>query len=405
VARVLAEGPDCYIERQIAAEDPDDGLELRLADCPGIHFSAAHIIFLHQSSAFSRSPIEGALDDLRSAKVIRAVHANNQLAEVLVDFWYNHFNVYAYAWEPSVPAFEREAIRPHALGRFRDLLGAVAAHPAMLFYLDNYLSAGPRLVNGKSVVGLNENYGRELLELHTVGVDAGYAQRDVFDAARTFTGWGIEGLADRGPPTYQFCFRPELHDRGTKEVFGLRIAAGGGQEDGEALLDHLAAHPASARFVSSRLVQRFVADDPPESLVTRCAATFLSTDGNIRSMLETIFRSEEFAAAREFGTKVKSPFDFVASSVRALGLEVRDGRGLVSSLADMGMPLYGCKPPTGYSNRGRDWLNPASQVARFDLAFRLAAGAIAGVAPGPETRTAPVRAAGLALAGPPFQMR
>jgi len=430
--RILAEGLEAFIARQIAGNAADGNVEARVGSLPGVFQTTTEIVRLHQGSNFSRVPIEKALEDLRCAKLIRAVHSENQLREVMVDFWYNHFNVYAYAWEPSTPAYEREAIRPHALGNFRALLGATAFHPAMLFYLDSYLSTAPRVINGREIPGLNENYGRELLELHTVGVGTGYTQNDVVDAARAFTGCGIEGLVSGEPDTFAFRFQLECHDRGEKEVFGCRLAPGGGLDDAQTLLDYLASHPFTARFVSHRLAERFVADDPPDALVQRCAHVFLSTGGDIRSVLETIFCSPEFWAPEVIRGKVKTPFEFAASCVRALGLELSDARPLAVALEKMGMPLYGCRPPTGYSNRGSDWLNGASQMARFDLAFRLGAGIFPGVAQDgiTEDRSRPLRAtlssrtrralssaggqtarerdqriAGLALASPEFQMR
>ncbi|HEV2063283.1 MAG TPA: DUF1800 domain-containing protein [Thermoanaerobaculia bacterium] len=405
VERVLDEGLPCWIDRQLAAEDPEDGLQPRLAQCAAALFTISHVVYLTQTSGFALSPSEAALTDMRSAKLIRAVHARNQLAEVLADFWYNHFNVYAYSWQPSVPAYEREAIRPHVLGRFRDLLGAVAAHPAMLYYLDAYVSTVSRLVDGKLRLGFNENYGRELLELHTVGVDAGYTQADVVDAARVFTGWGIEGLVYGEPATFQFCFRAARHDAAGKQVFGLKIPAGLGREEGELLLDYLAAHPATALFVSRRLAERFVSDDPPPGLVRRCASVFESSGGDIRAVLAELFSSDEFRSEAVFGTKAKTPFEFAVSAVRELGCEVRDAVSLAGVMANMGMPLYGCKAPTGYSNRGCDWLNAASQVGKFDFAFQLAAGSVPGIESGAAARSGDAKAAGLRLAGPPFQWR
>jgi uncharacterized protein (DUF1800 family) len=292
---------------------------------------------------------------------------------VLVDFWYNHFNVNARAWRPSVPEYERESIRPYVFGRFRDLLTAVAQSPAMTFALDTYISTANRVVGGKLVRGLNENFGRELLELHTVGVSAGYTQHDVTEASRCFTGWDFGGWH---APIYGFRFASDQHDRDSKSIFGYSVKSGGGQNDGEELLDYLAVHPATARFISWRLVQRFVADDPPESLVARCATTFLKSGGEISPVLRTIFDSEEFRGATP---KLKSPFEFVVSSVRAVDGEIVDARLLAEAIGKMGMPLYDCIPPTGYSNRGSDWLNVSGQLHRFNFATALAAGSFPGV--------------------------
>jgi uncharacterized protein (DUF1800 family) len=375
VDRVLEDGIARTADRLLAAPSSEPAVEARLASYPKIHWTIDEVVKEHQRLHQSRAPIEEALGDVRAAKVVRAVHSDHPLREVLADFWYNHFNVYAYAWEPSLPAYDREAIRPNCTGSFKGLLHATAKHPAMLYYLDNYLSVADRTKDGVVVHGINENYGRELLELHTVGVDAGYTQEDVQAAARALTGWDFGGWG-----VYRFTFNPEKHDPGAKRVFGLELGPGGGQEDGERLLDHLASHPATARFVGRRLVQRFVGDDPPADLVRRCAEVFLATQGDIRSMVRAIVESDAFWSPLYVGTKIKTPFEFAVSALRAVDAEVTDGRFVAADLAGMGMPLYDCKPPTGYSNRGHDWRSAASQVYRFDFAFRLAGGALKGVA-------------------------
>src|SRR5476649_2133225 len=263
------------------------------------------------------TPIEGARDSsdpkdvrrfakkqvdvLASDKVLRAVYSERQLQEVLVDFWFNHFNVDARKIEdrPVVLEYERDVIRPRVLGRFRDLLGATAHSPAMLFYLDNWLSAG----TGR---GVNENYGRELMELHTLGVDGGYTQRDVAEVARCFTGWTMKNPHDGTG----FFFDMKKHDRGVKHVLGHTIAAGRGIEDGEEVLDILARHPATARFIATKLVRRFVADDPPPALVERAAKAFRKTGGDLREVVRVIVTSREFAGAAAYRAKVKSPFEY-----------------------------------------------------------------------------------------------
>lgn len=374
VDRVLQEGIPRAAERLLSPTPSEPLLEKRLAAHPAIHRTIDEIVKEHQRTE-SRAPIEDALSDLRAAKVIRAAHAEHPLREVLADFWYNHFNVYAYAWEPSLPAYEREAIRPNCTGSFRALLEATAKHPAMLFYLDNYLNVADRMVEGTLARGINENYGRELLELHTVGVDAGYTQNDVQGAARALTGWDFGGWG-----VYRFTFNPDKHDSRAKSIFGLELGTGGGQEDGDRLLDYLSSHPASARFVSRRLLQRFVADHPPADLERRCAEVFLATRGDVRSLVRAIVESETFWSPPSVGSKVKTPFEFAVSALRAVDAEVSDGRSVATALSTMGMPLYDFKPPTGYSNRGHDWLNAASQVYRFDFAFKLAGRAVKGVA-------------------------
>jgi uncharacterized protein (DUF1800 family) len=372
-ARILNQGLQAWVEEQLAAP-ADPQLEARLGHLPTLNYPISQVLALYNADQRTTAVI---LDEFASAKVIRMVHAQNQLQEVLVDFWFNHFNVFIGDdfTRQSAPAYERDAIRPHALGHFRDLLGATAQHPAMLFYLDNYLSTAPRVVGGRSI-GLNENYGRELLELHTVGVTAGYTQQDVIASARCFTGWGIDSLRTSGT----FVYRAGAHDTGAKSVFGLNLPAGGGQDDGAKLLDYLTSHPATAHHVSSRLVQRFVADDPPASLVERCAETFLHTHGDIQATLRTLVSSAEFWAEAFGAGKLKTPLEFAASALRAADAQVSHGRGVGSFLTQMGMPLYGCVPPTGYTNRGVDWINPSSQLSRMNFALDLAQGAVPGVA-------------------------
>jgi uncharacterized protein (DUF1800 family) len=375
IRRVLDRGLEAWVSDQLEAPaDPD--LLTRLARLPTLNYPIAQVLAIFSADQRALGPI---LDEFYTAKIVRAVHGQNQLQEVLTDFWFNHFNVYLNDGfnRYSTMAYERDAIRPHALGRFRDLLGATAQHPAMVYYLDNYLSTVSRVDPRTGVIrrGLNENYGRELLELHTVGVDAGYTQADVFDAARCFTGWTIDNLANSG----NFVFRSQNHDREAKHVFGLSVPAGGGKEDGDRLLDYLAQHPSTARFVSRKLLQRFVADSPSEPLIERCAERFRATDGDIREVMRAIVSSPEFWSEAFTGGKPKTPFEFVASALRAADANVTSGRAVAVALASMGMPAYQCLPPTGYSNRGDEWLNPSSHMNRVNFALDLAAGTIAGV--------------------------
>lgn len=373
---VLTGGLDQWILGQLKpGADPD--LDARLARLPTLGYTLPQAVALY--GADDQRGLGQLIDDFTTAKVIRAVHGRNQLVEVLVDFWFNHFNVYindGFA-RPTTPSYERDAIRPYVLGRFRDLLGATAQHPAMLFYLDNYLNTVARSAGGGRIVGgINENYGRELMELHTIGVDAGYKQADVVDAARCFTGWGIDNQRVGGA----FVYRAANHDTGAKSVFGLTLPAGGGKEDGDRLLDYLARHPTAARFISRKLAERLVADDPPDSLVDRAAETFLSTDGNLAEVVKAIVGSPEFWTDAFAPVKPKTPFEFVISALRAADAEVTNARGVLAALAAMGQPLYSCIPPTGYSNRGSDWRNPSSQLARMNFGLDLAAGAVAGAA-------------------------
>jgi uncharacterized protein (DUF1800 family) len=374
VRRVLARGLDRYVEDQLSPL-PDPDLETRLRPFTTLGYPISQVLAIYNAD---NRAIGVLTDEFQAAKVIRAVHGLNQLHEALVDFWFNHFNVYIADGfvRFSAMAYERDAVRPHVLGRFRDLLGAVAAHPAMLFFLDNYLNRADVNQGGRMLAGINENYGRELLELHTVGVDAGYSQTDVREAARVFTGWGIDNINNAG----NFVFRANQRDRGAKHVFGLDVAAGGGKEEGDRLLDYLAAHPATARFVSWRLAQRFVSDDPPVRVVDRMAATFQSTGGDLRAVMRSMLQTAEFWAEAFAGGKVKTPFEYVVSVIRAVEGQVTAVRGVAAQLNNMGMGLYLSVPPTGYSNRGSEWLNPSSHLARMNFALDLAANAVPGVA-------------------------
>jgi uncharacterized protein (DUF1800 family) len=319
---------------------------------------------------------------MQAARITRAVASDRQLEEVMVDFWFNHFNVYAQkgAVRWMLPAYEREAIRPHALGRFRDLVLATARHPAMLFYLDNWLSTRADLVvpggpNAGRRMGLNENYARELMELHTLGVDGGYTQQDVIEVARCFTGWTI----DRPQQGGGFIFRPLAHDRGAKRVLGQVIPAGGGQQDGERVIDILARHEATARFIATKLARRFVSDDPPAALVERAAATFRRTEGDIRAVLATIFTSPEFWSADAYRAKIKTPLEVVASAVRALDGRIGAGAdpagggiALAREVGKLGEPLYEAQPPTGYPDRAEAWVNTGALLGRMNFALGLA---------------------------------
>jgi hypothetical protein len=323
------------------------------------------------------------VSELQAARVLRAVESQRQLQEVMVDFWLNHFNVYvgkaAVRW--YVTAFERDVIRPHALGRFPDLLRETARHPAMLFYLDNWLSTRPDFVipigpRSGQTAGLNENYARELLELHTLGLDGGYTQGDVREVARAFTGWTI----DRPNESGRFVFRPRRHDPGPKVVLGQRIT-GTGQGEGEAVLSLVAGHPATARFIATKLVRRFVADTPPPALVDRVASVYGETGGDIRAMLRCIFTAPEFQAAPARAAKTKKPFEFVVSATRAVGarIDTRGGMELARAAALIGEPLYGAQAPTGYPDRAEAWVNAGALLGRLNFAQALARGRVPGV--------------------------
>jgi len=298
-------------------------------------------------------------------------------------------------------------IRPHVLGKFKDLLAATAHSPAMLFYLDNWESVGPKSElalygpqrrrpyrrgpfgmqrvpprpqgNKNRPSGLNENYAREIMELHTLGVDGGYTQKDVTELAKVLTGWSIDKPQQGGG----FKFNERAHEPGPKFIFGQRVN-GNGEKEGTEMLEVLAHHPSTAKFISRKLAMRFVSDNPPQSLVDRMAATFLKKDGEIREVLRTMFESPEFWAADSYRAKVKTPLEFVASSVRASGVDVQDAMPLVQNLNRMGMPLFGMQPPTGYSMKGETWVNSSALLTRMNFALALGAGKLPGTTLDPQ---------------------
>lgn len=329
------------------------------------------------------TPMQVVNRDLSEGKLLRAIYSNRQLQEVLSDFWFNHFNVYLDkgADRFMITAYERDVIRPHVLGKFKDLLLATAESPAMLFYLDNWESVSdnspvrPNAPANQKKQGLNENYGRELMELHTLGVDGGYTQQDVTEVARCFTGWTIRQPQQGGG----FFFNARMHDRGEKHVLGVTIPAGGGIEDGLKVIDILAKSPATAHFISKSLAIRFVSDNPPDSLVEKMATTFTRTDGDLRDVMRTMLESEEFWAATNFRAKLKSPLEMVVSAVRAVNGDVDAATQMVQLMNTLGEPLYRKQEPTGYTNRGGDWLNSASLLARMNFANTLAQGKVGGV--------------------------
>ena len=320
--------------------------------------------------------------ELQRAKLLRAVYSEQQLYEVLVDFWENHFNIFANKDDDRylLTGFDRETIRPFTMGRFRDLLGATAHSPAMLFYLDNWRSSVPRPYAAKGDKpagvdgGFNENYARELLELHTLGVDGGYTQKDVQEVARCFSGWTIQKPNEQG----LFLYRPGLHDDGEKVVLGHKILPGGGIADGERVLDILATHPSTARFISTKLARRFISDEPPQVVIDRAAAVFLKTDGSIRETLRAIVTSPEFFSATAYRAKVRSPFEYVAAAMRALNADTDGDRPVLDLVGRMGQPLFGRITPDGYPDRGEVWLSSGAMVARFNFASALAMNRLKG---------------------------
>jgi uncharacterized protein (DUF1800 family) len=383
-------------------------------------------------------PEKELLGQLMTQKLVRAVESENQLQEVMTDFWYNHFNVSLTdnKARPFLLSYERDAIRPRALGRFRDLLEATAKSPAMLVYLDNAQSSaaedepttmqeqmgrrrgfGPRRSLGPRGIpdrrpmgdsqdpmkrtrprGVNENYARELMELHTLGVDGGYNQQDVVQVARAFTGWTLLPVQPRAREAAEtrlakaeragglgfhkegdFLFRADQHDAAEKNILGTRLPAGRGIEDGEAVLDLLAAHKATARHISAKLAVRFVSDHPPQALVDRLTDVYLKTGGDVRKMLTALVESPEFWSRDAVGAKIKSPFELAASALRATGGDVIDPRETLKWIQRMGQPLYAYQAPTGYPDRAEAWVNTGSLLNRMNFGLQLAADRVKGV--------------------------
>src|SRR5229473_5895634 len=345
------------------------------------------------------------VEELAMAKVTRAIYSERQLQQVMDDFWFNHFNVFAGKGEDRyyLTSYERDVIAPHALGKFKDLVNDTAKSPAMLFYLDNFLSADPRAAQRqaaeramrqqrrrggfgwpprppaepqqakKNERGLNENYGRELMELHTLGVDGGYTQKDVTEVARCFTGWTI----DKPRQYADFKFDDRLHDPDPKTVLGKKIHAGG-MKDGEQVIDLLVHHPSTARFISTKLARRFVSDTPPPALVSRMAETFQSSDGDIKAVLHTMIWSPEFWSRESYRAKIKTPFELVVSAVRALGTDVDTPMPLVQWVGRIGEPLYQCQPPTGYADKADAWVNTGALLNRLNYSLALAGNKMRG---------------------------
>ena len=353
----------------------------------------------------SKKP-QRVVEELAMAKVTRAIYSQRQLQQIMDDFWFNHFNVFAGKGDDRwlLTSYERDVIQPHTLGKFKDLLTATSKSPAMLFYLDNFLSADPRSAQRaaaeramrqqarwgrygqpfpprspqgqqqkKNERGLNENYGRELMELHTLGVDGGYTQKDVTEVARCFTGWSIE----KPKQDATFKFDERVHDPDPKIVLGKKIHAGG-MRDGEEVIDLLAHHPSTAKFISTKLARRFVSDNPPPALVARMAHTFQSSDGDIRAVMKTMIDSPEFWSRDAYRAKVKTPFELVVSTARALGTDVDTPMPLVQWAGRIGEPLYQCQPPTGYSDKADSWVNTGALLNRLNYSLALASNKVRG---------------------------
>jgi uncharacterized protein (DUF1800 family) len=398
VFELIADHPDPQelqqrINQRVAQARANPGAALPVA------FSNGDSLMLRRA----QQTIQQLTGQIVTAKLARAVASERQLQEVMTDFWENHFSVFI-GKSPSrfsMIEYDRDVIRPRALGRFRDLLGAVAKSPQMLFYLDNWqsgvdsahpnileqriearrASATDPLVQSLATLprrrprGLNENYARELMELHTLGVDGGYTQKDVQEVARALTGWSIDAPNLGGG----FIFRPEQHDAGEKVVLGRTIAAGRGVEDGEEVLDILARAPATARFITTKLARHFVSDDPPPPLVDRCAKTFSRTEGDIRETMRCLVTSREFFSRAAYRAKVKTPFELVASSLRALGAPPDTTPRSAQLVNQLGQPIFGRLTPDGWPDRGEAWMNSGAIMNRINFGFRLAAGQISGV--------------------------
>jgi len=419
LAHISRTGVERWIDQQLHPEsflEPPD-LTRQIAAMRTLHMTPVELFVQYQipvrqaskddtdAKKMARQQARIVIQEAVRARIIRAVTGPRQLHEVMTAFWFNHFNVFAgkgpcHLW---IGSFEQEAIRPHALGRFRDLLGATARHPAMLFYLDNWQNTAPNAPGSHGKFeGINENYARELMELHTLGVNGGYAQADVIALAHILTGWGLVRRENQMRPRFGgfgpfgfhpwrrgaaraqalpgtvrtssgFFFDPSRHDSSDKILLGHQIKADGITE-GEDALDLLARSPATANHLSYQLAQYFVADNPPPDLVERMAQRYLASDGNIREVLAALFASSAFWDRRCYGVKFKTPYEYVISAVRAAGSPVLNVRPLAATMARLGMPLYGCQTPDGYKNTQEAWLNPDAMMIRLSFATGLGVG-------------------------------
>ncbi|HEY8132227.1 MAG TPA: DUF1800 domain-containing protein [Thermoanaerobaculia bacterium] len=400
VDKVMAIGVRQWIDQQLHPETiPDRAVEARLENRPTLQMTNTDIMRefyapivqarreresdqMKDAQKKSREVVE----DLVSQRIIRAAESDRQLNEVMVDFWFNHFNVFVGKGIDRfmLTSYERDTIRPRVWGRFEDLLMATAKSPAMLFYLDNAQSRAG---------ALNENYAREIMELHTLGVDGGYTQQDVTELARVFTGWSMD------PRTGSFIFRPRLHDMGPKTVLGMRFPAGGGIEEGETMIRFLARQPATAHHIALQLCQRLVSDNPPKALVGSVARKFLDSGGDLRQTVKAVIESREFWDPIQYRAKVKSPLEYVMSALRACGATVDNPLPIARALQQIGEPLYGAQPPTGYSEKGDVWLNTGALMNRLNFAAALANNQLPGV----HADVPDAKKMALELGGPEFQ--
>jgi uncharacterized protein (DUF1800 family) len=436
VDAIAKSGVDAWIEQQLHPEAiPDRAVEARIAQLPTMALSNAQIVKTYyepvlmarkKANAEAKDGVDDKKDirrelmrdippgqrpqvvmnELLAQRILRAAESDRQLNEVMVDFWMNHFNVFSGKGIDRflLTSYERDVIRPHMWGRFEDLLMATAKSPAMLFYLDNarsiaapenrprfaqratfggrrfgQMNAMPQQQQNQQKGGLNENYAREIMELHTLGVDGGYTQKDVTELARVLTGWTITRERDGSGEGAAFIFRPMLHDAGSKVVLGVRFPGGGGMEEGEKMIQILARHPATAHHIAYKLCQRLVADDPPPALVDRVAAKFLATGGDLRQTVKAVISSPEFWSPASYRAKVKSPFEYTISAVRAVNAKITDATPIARALQQIGEPLYGAQPPTGYSDKADVWINTGALMNRLNFALALSANKLPGV--------------------------
>ena len=436
---VLSIGIDDWLDRQLRPERIDDSeVERLLTAAPAASMTLAELLRQYppgqvlqpirelvggdslpadERRALRRElgehSMRNILADLTTARLTRAVYSERQLEEMMTAFWFDHFNVFwgKGATRSLVPDYEDNAIRPHVFGKFEDMVLATAQHPAMLFYLDNFQSMAPVTQRATRPTpeqqsrrqgGLNENYARELMELHTLGVNGGYTQEDVVDVARILTGWSFGGAGNRMDTrqarasyedgrlvlpevdyaeAYRFRFRSPLHDAGEKTVMGHYFAPGGGQQEGVELIRMLARHPSTARHIATQLATRFVADEPPEALVDHLAEVFLATSGDLREVTRALFTSDAFYHADIAGNRVKSPLLLVASTLRLTHARMVDVRVLMEPLRSLGEAPYLAEPPTGYPETSAQWASSGAMLSRMNFATSYVTGALRGVAP------------------------
>ncbi len=403
IEAVKSQGIDAYIQSQLTPDSlvEPPSLTQQLGSLTTLQMSAAEIMKQYQQTRVDKKAQRvnaqamtanvqitpqttqlrrRVLQEATQGRLLRAIASPRQLEEVMVDFWYNHFNVYSGKGRDRflVGNYEQQAIRPYVFGKFRSLLASTSKHPAMLFYLDNWQNTAPNSSGAKGrYKGLNENYARELMELHTLGVNGGYNQQDIITLARILTGWGFPGNRQGNTDESGFYFDANRHDSSDKVFLGQTIK-GGGIEEGEKALDILSRHPATARRISYKLAQYFVTDEPPTSLVEQLAKRFQETDGDIKAVLNTLFRSSEFLDAKYYNAKFKTPYQYVVSALRATDTQVDNFRSVTGLLSQMGMAIYGCQTPDGYKNTQEAWLNPDAILRRISLTTALASGRFAG---------------------------